>query len=256
MHPRRTPFVGGNWKMNTTLASAVELTEDVAAAVKELEARCDIAIFPPFPYLQAVGHALGHHWISLGAQDVWHKPDGAFTGEVSVDMLTDLGARAVIVGHSERRHVIGEDDDLVNLKLRAALAGDLTAVLCVGETWPQREAGTTDETNLRQLDAALQQVEESALPRLVIAYEPVWAIGTGKTASPADAQAAHHTLRRRLAERWSERAAASIRIVYGGSVHAQNAAELFAQPDIDGGLIGGASLKAADFAAICRAAAG
>ncbi len=240
--------------MNLDLASAVELADHVVAGCSDLESAVDVAVFPPFPYLLPVGKTLGHHWITLGAQDVWHKPNGAFTGEVSVAMLTDLHVKAVLVGHSERRHVIGESDELVHLKLRAALAENLLVVLCVGETWQQREAGKTNDVNLRQLDAALHNIDSSSLSHIVIAYEPVWAIGTGKTATPADAQAAHHAIRNHLAKRFNAVAADAVRIIYGGSVTAANAADLFSQPDVDGGLIGGASLKSADFVAIAHAA--
>jgi len=251
----RRPFVGGNWKMNTDLASAVELADDVNASCAALAQRIDIALFPPFPYLLPVGRTLGHGAIMLGAQDVYHQPDGAFTGEVSVDMLNDLSVTAVLVGHSERRHVIGEDDDLVNRKTMAALDGALVAVLCIGERLEEREAGDTDAVNIRQLRAALEGVEiEHAARQLVIAYEPVWAIGTGRTASPADAQAAHHVIRREFASLFDRTTADGIRIIYGGSVKPANAAELFAQPDVDGFLVGGASLIAADFAAIVKAA--
>lgn len=253
--PHRMPFVGGNWKMNTDLASAVELADDVNAGCAALIQRTDVAVFPPFPYLLPVGKALGHGGVILGAQDVYHEPDGAYTGEVSVDMLTDLSVNVVLTGHSERRHILGEDDDLVNRKTLAALDGALWVVLCIGETLEQRERGETDAINLRQLRAGLEGVPpEQAMRQVIIAYEPVWAIGTGRTATPQDAQAAHHVIRHELASLYGHEAAQTIRIIYGGSVKATNAAALAAQPDIDGFLVGGASLKADEFIAIVRAA--
>lgn len=255
--PHRMPFVGGNWKMNTDLASAVELAEDVNAGCAGLIPHVDVALFPPFPYLLPVGRALGHGGIILGAQDVYHEPDGAYTGEVSVDMLTDLSVNVVLTGHSERRHILGEDDDLVNLKTRAALDGALWVVLCIGETLEQRERGETDAVNLRQLRAGLEGVPpEQATRQIVIAYEPVWAIGTGRTATPQDAQSAHRVIRAELENLYGAEAAQTIRIIYGGSVRPSNAASLAAEPDIDGFLVGGASLKADEFTAIVRAAAG
>jgi triosephosphate isomerase len=246
--------VGGNWKMNTDLASAVELAEGVVAGCADLVQHCDIAVFPPFPYLQAVGKALGHHSILLGAQDVFYEDNGAFTGEVSAEMLVDLNVGVVLAGHSERRHVIGEDDETVNLKARAALDAGLWVILCVGETIEQREAGKTNQVNLGQLRAGLDGVPIEQMRQVTIAYEPVWAIGTGRNAQPADAQAVHNLLRTELAELYDKSVADSVRIQYGGSVKANNALELFSQPDIDGGLIGGASLKVDEFTAIVRAA--
>jgi triosephosphate isomerase (TIM) len=248
------PFVGGNWKMNTDLASAVELAESVVASCAESVQHCDIAVFPPFPYLQAVGKALGHHSILLGAQDVYYEENGAFTGEVSAEMLVDLNVAVVLTGHSERRHVIGEDDEIVNLKTRAALDAGLWVILCVGETIEQRGAAQTDQVNLRQLRGGLQEVPIEQMRQITIAYEPVWAIGTGRNAQPADAQAVHQLLRAELAQLYDESVAESVRIQYGGSVKANNAVELFSQPDIDGGLIGGASLKVDDFSTIVKAA--
>lgn len=273
---KRTPFVGGNWKMNTNRASAIALAEQVAASCGELpKDACEVAIFPPFPYLDVVSQRLAaaDSSILLGAQDVWHEPDGAFTGEVSAAMLADLGARYVLAGHSERRHVIGEDDQLINRKVRAAIGhrpsapadgptdgrhptadGSLNVVLCVGETLEQRQAGRTEDVVLGQVRAGLEGVAAEDLPRIVIAYEPVWAIGTGRTASPEDAQAVHAAIRKALNSGYHGTLADSLRIVYGGSVKSSNAEALFTQPDIDGGLIGGASLDAAEFEAIVRAA--
>ncbi len=247
----RRPIVGGNWKMNTNRASAVALADALRSALAGTPA--EVVVYPPFPYLLEVGRALHGSEIALGAQDAWFEPDGAFTGEVSTAMLLDCGCRWLLVGHSERRHVIGEADELINRKVQAGLDAGLSITLCVGETLQQREAGQTDAINASQLRAGLAGVPESALGRVVIAYEPVWAIGTGRTAGTQDAQAAHEALRSVLHSMYSEAAAASMRIQYGGSVKPDNAAALFACPDIDGGLIGGASLKAADFSSIVRA---
>ncbi|MCA9286906.1 MAG: triose-phosphate isomerase [Phycisphaerales bacterium] len=254
MRPRM-PFVGGNWKMNTDLASAVELAEGVVASCSGFAQQVDIALFPPFVYLQAVGRALGHRAIVLGSQDLWPEPPGAFTGSIGPAMLADLNVRAVIVGHSERRLHQCEDDRLVGRKLRVALESNLTAVLCVGESLEQRESGLALATVERQLGAALASVSEPDPLRLVVAYEPIWAIGTGRTASPADAQEVHGAIRQVLAKRYDAGLSRSVRIIYGGSVNGRNASDLLAQPDVDGGLVGGASLKAEEFTAICAAAA-
>ena len=252
----RKPFVGGNWKMNTDQASAAELTRSVVEGVADIA--CDVAVFPPFPYLLTVAGILRERssTVMLGAQDAYHEADGAFTGEVSLAMLKDCGVSAVLIGHSERRHVINEPDELIALKTRAVIEAGLHAVLCIGETLHQREAGETDAVNERQLRSALAEINADQAGHLTVAYEPVWAIGTGKTATPDDAQNAHGKVRSVLGDLLGADAAAGIRIQYGGSVKPGNAAELFAQPDIDGGLIGGASLKAADFAAIVKATAG
>jgi triosephosphate isomerase len=193
--------------------------------------------------------------VQLGAQDCYQKPDGAFTGEVSLDMLKDCGVQSVLCGHSERRHIIGENDELINTKLRAVLDAGLVGVLCLGETLEEREAGHTDPVNQRQLRAGLADVSGDNLERVIIAYEPVWAIGTGKTATPADAQDVHCKLRRIIGQLYNAEAAHRTRIIYGGSVKASNSEELFRMPDIDGGLIGGASLKSTEFASIVKAAA-
>ncbi|TVQ63387.1 MAG: triose-phosphate isomerase [Phycisphaerales bacterium] len=259
--PSRKPIVGGNWKMYTTQDAAAGLARDVAAGLiagTGEGAGVEVVVFPPFPYLLTVGAVLRERGgpVALGGQDVWTQPEGAFTGEVSGEMLRDCGCTHALVGHSERRHVLGESDELVGEKLRAALSAGLHAVLCVGEKLDEREGGRTDAVNERQLRAALAGVGAGDLSRVVIAYEPVWAIGTGKTATPEDAQRAHAAIRAVVASMYDADAAEAIRIQYGGSVKPGNAAELFAQPDIDGGLIGGASLQASDFLAICGAAGG
>ncbi len=254
----RRPFVAGNWKMNTNRAGAVRLALDIADGLSGAHAGVDSAVCPPFVYLDPVGRALAakDSPLALGAQNVSPEHDGAFTGEVSAAMLRDIGCRFVLTGHSERRHGMGESDDLVGRKARAALAGGLHCILCVGETIEQRRAGQTDAVNEAQTRAALRGVDAgSARERLTIAYEPVWAIGTGLSATPADAQEAHAKLRRLLAELLGQPASLTIRILYGGSMKPSNASELLSQPDIDGGLIGGASLNAPDFLAILAAAA-
>jgi len=253
----RKPFVGGNWKMNTDLASASELSRGLADALVH-EARVETAVFPPFPYLLAVGGMLRDRasTIVLGAQDAYFEDAGAFTGEVSLSQLKDCGVGMVLVGHSERRHVIGETDEVVNRKTLAVLRAGLQCVLCVGETLEQREAGQTDQVNERQVRSALAGVrDESMIDRLVIAYEPVWAIGTGRTASPDDAQQAQARIREVVAAMYEPAIADRLRIIYGGSVKAANAPTLFERPDVDGGLIGGASLKLDEFVAIVRSAA-
>ncbi len=251
----RRPFVGGNWKMNTTRSTGVEIARAVRAGVESGRAPgVETVLFPPFVYLNTIAEELGGA-LALGGQDVWTEQSGAFTGEISADMLRDVGATWALAGHSERRHVLGEPDELVGKKTAAALKGGLSVVLCVGETLEQREAGETDEVNARQTRAGLAGVSKEQLGRIVIAYEPVWAIGTGKTATPEDAQNAHTKIRALIGELYDEDAAAALRLVYGGSVKPDNARELFRKSDIDGGLIGGASLKADDFLAICDAAA-
>lgn len=251
----RRPFVGGNWKMNTDLASAVALAEKIVAGIGSLTEQCDVAVFPPFPYLQSVGRTLGDHGVTLGAQNVYHEANGAFTGEISVEMLLDLKVGVVLIGHSERRHVIGENDDLINLKALKAVEAGLDIIFCLGETMTQREAGQTKQINLGQLESGLRGIPAQRMRRVTIAYEPVWAIGTGLSATTDDAEAAHGDIRGKLGDLYDDSVAKSVRIQYGGSVNANNAGVLFAQPNIDGGLIGGASLKADDFLAIVRDAA-
>ncbi len=214
----RRPFVGGNWKMNTDLASAAELADDVVAGAADLVERCDIAVFPPFPYLQAVGRTLGHHGVMLGAQDLCPQPNGAFTGEVSTDMLVDLHVEVVLVGHSERRHVIGEDHDLVNAKLVAALDAGLQVILCIGETLEQRQAGQTRQINVAQLRSGLRGVGPEQMRLVTLAYEPVWAIGTGNVAGPRDAAAVHEVIRAAICDLLNEDTGRTTRIQYGGSV--------------------------------------
>ncbi len=252
---QRTPFIGGNWKMNTLRADAIALTRAVIERCSSMTSSIDVAIFPPFPWLSDAKELLKGSSILLGAQDVSHEGNGAYTGEVSAAMLLDAGCDCVLAGHSERRHIIGESDSLVNRKTRAALDAGLWVILCIGETLEQRERGETDRININQVRAGLDGVPiEQAQRQMIIAYEPVWAIGTGVNASPDDAQAAHAVIRREIESLYDADTARMIRIIYGGSVKPSNANELFAQRDVDGFLVGGASLNAEEFAAIARSA--
>jgi triosephosphate isomerase (TIM) len=250
----RRLFVAGNWKMNTTLASARALASELASAVPSDRTAADVLVAPPFPYLLAVRDALSGSGIQLGAQNAWHTPPGAFTGEVGVEMLKDVGCRQVILGHSERRHVLEENDELINNKVKAVLAGGLDVILCVGELLSERDADQTEAVLNLQMDGGLEDIPAESLSRITIAYEPVWAIGTGKTATPDQAEAAHVYLRDWLAEHYSSEIAERTRILYGGSVNSKNAAELLNQTNVDGALVGGASLKADAFLPIIQAA--
>jgi triosephosphate isomerase len=250
----RVKLVAGNWKMNGTLASSQALLKAVLPPLSALN-RARYAVCAPFPYLAAAGQALRGSKVALGAQDLSPFEDGAYTGGVSGAMLADCGCRFVIVGHSERRSVFAEGDDTVALKYAQAVKYRLTPVLCVGETLAEREAGVTEAVVARQLDAVIQRCGLAALAQGVIAYEPVWAIGTGRTATPQQAQAVHAFIRGRLGAS-DRRLAENLLILYGGSVKANNAVQLFAMTDVDGGLIGGASLVAEEFVAICAAAQG
>ena len=249
--PRKL-FIAGNWKMNLSSASAVALAEGLVQQLGSAEA-VDLAVCPPFVHLPAVGNALAGSAIALGAQDVFYENDGAFTGEISAAMLKDVGCSLVICGHSERRHVIGETDELINRKLLKAISDGLKAILCVGELLSQREANETLEVVSRQVHLGLEGVSAADMAGVVIAYEPVWAIGTGVVATTDQAQEVHAMIRGLLAELYDPATVETTRIQYGGSVKPDNAAELLACPDIDGALVGGASLKAQDFAAIVQA---
>ena len=249
MRPR---LVAGNWKMNGTRAEILPLVQALKDGLGTA-LRAEVAVCPPFIYLPLVGELLEGTPVALGAQDVCEEAAGAYTGEVSGPMLRDYHCRYVIVGHSERRQVYREDDGRVARKFSRALDSRLIPILCLGETLAEREAGNTRAVVERQLRAVLEQSGVPGLRAAVIAYEPVWAIGTGRNATPAQAQEVHAFIRGRIAERDPE-TAGSLPILYGGSVKGANAAALFAMPDIDGGLIGGASLSAAEFLAICRAA--
>jgi triosephosphate isomerase len=240
--------------MNTTSETGAALAKGVAAGVPSALPRTDVLVCPPFPYLALVRDAIQGSAVSLGAQNGYHEPPGAFTGEVSMDMLVDVGCTSVILGHSERRHVLKETDRLINAKVKAARAKGLQALLCVGELLAEREADRTEAVLDEQMAGGLDGISEDTLQGVVIAYEPVWAIGTGKTASPEQAQAAHAHLRNWLRARYNPRTADAMRILYGGSVKPENALELMHQPDVDGALVGGACLKADSFLAIVQAA--
>jgi len=251
----RRPFIGGNWKMNLHKQDALALASALADRVTGDAVQ--VAVFPAFPYLLPVATVLHERSapIAVGAQDFYIKPNGAYTGEVSLSMLQDCGVTTVLVGHSERRHVLGETDPLINDKVLAALEAGMDVILAIGEKIEQREAGKTDAINIGQLGYGLAGVSSEQMKRVTVAYEPVWAIGTGKTATPEDAQKAHAVIRQAIAFMFDQTIADGVRIQYGGSMKGSNAAELLAQPDIDGGLIGGAALKAEEFAAIIDAAA-
>lgn len=246
----RTHYIAGNWKMNTDKAGAVKLATDLVAALKGKKGKYMIGV--PFVYLDAVAQVTKGSNIILAAQDVAATANGAHTGEVSTQMLKDIGVQCVIIGHSERRHEIGESDYLINTKVKKALADGLEVDLCIGELLSEREAGKAEQVCAFQLSADLAGVTADEMKRVTIAYEPVWAIGTGKTATPEDAQAMHKFIRGYIAKLYSQAVADEVLIQYGGSMKASNAKELLAQPDIDGGLIGGASLKADTFVPICE----
>ena len=248
----RRKLVAGNWKMNGSKASIKELLDGIKQGIADVT-DADVAVCVPFVYLGEVESQLNGTPIAWGAQNMSDQPSGAFTGEISSSMLNDFGCSYVIVGHSERRTLYGEDDAVVASKFAAIRAAGMTPILCVGETLEEREKGITEDVVARQLDAVIDAEGIGAIGDAVIAYEPVWAIGTGKTATPEQAQEVHDFIRKRLASQDST-VAEKTRILYGGSMNASNAAELLAKPDIDGGLIGGASLKADDFLTICRAA--
>jgi triosephosphate isomerase len=245
----RRPFIAGNWKMNLNRAAAVALAEGVAKGAERLDG-VDLAVCPPSCYLDAVGRAIAGSKVALGAQNMYHEKDGAFTGELSAAMLCDLGCKCVILGHSERRHVLGETDGAINRKVHAALAAGLIPIVCVGELLAEREAGQTLPVIRRQFDGSLAGLSADQMMKIVIAYEPVWAIGTGKVATPQQAEDVHLALRKLMEERYNKLLAEAVRIQYGGSVKPENAAELLKQPDIDGALVGGASLKADQFLGI------
>jgi triosephosphate isomerase len=251
----RKPFIAGNWKMNLDRAEAIALANAVANGAAEVVAEVEIAICPPFVYLDPVRQALGNSLVGLGAQNLYFEPSGAFTGETSAAMLKDVGCRYVILGHSERRHVLGETDAVVNKKMHAALAAGLEPILCVGELLAEREAGQTMKVVRQQFEGSCAGISAEQMAQTVLAYEPVWAIGTGKVATPQQAEEVHSALRKMIAEGYNSQIADQVRIQYGGSVKPSNAAELLSQPNIDGALVGGASLKAEDFLGIVAGAA-
>lgn len=245
----RRPLVAGNWKMNGTRDSARALVHAVSVGVDGV----DVALCPPFVLLDLVAELLSGSQVLLGAQNVARERPGAFTGEVAAEMLQEVGCRMVLVGHSERRQYYAESDEVVAEKTQRATEADLIPVICLGETLEERQRGATEEVVARQLDAVIARCGIAAMRQSVLAYEPVWAIGTGHTATPQEANAVHAFLRQRVADA-DPQVAGGLRILYGGSVKSANAGELFAMPDIDGGLIGGASLLADEFIEICRLA--
>lgn len=250
----RTPLVAGNWKMNGTESSVADLVRGISAGAANVSG-VEILLCPSFVFLNQVQSLIHDSSIQLGAQNLYPATNGAFTGEISGEMLADAGCKYVLVGHSERRALMGDSDGVVAAKFAAAQRAGLTPILCLGETLDERQSGTTMTVIGGQFAAVVESVGIESFANAVIAYEPVWAIGTGETATPDQAQEVHSALRAMAAKR-SARIAADLRLLYGGSVKASNAAELFSMADIDGGLIGGASLDAGEFLSICAAAAG
>jgi len=253
LNTNRKPIVAGNWKMNNTVAEALALVTEIKRRAVEVKG-VDIVLCPPFTALQSVSNAVSGTAIGLGAQNMHWEKSGAFTGEVSAAMLRELYCHYVIIGHSERRALFGETDEAVNRKIKTALASNLRPIVCVGETLKQRQANQTEAVIRAQVLNGLKDIAPDQFATVIMAYEPVWAIGTGMTATPAQAQDVHLFIRGLLQEMAGERAAQAVRIQYGGSVKPANAKELFHQPDIDGGLIGGAALDADLFMAIVNAA--
>ena len=247
----RRPILAGNWKMNLLISEAAALAGSLAKSVGDVTDR-DVVLIPPFTSLATVREAIAGTRIGLGAQNGYSEPSGAFTGEVAMPMLTDAGCTYVLVGHSERRQYFGETNASCNTKIRAALAAGLTPIYCIGETLDQREAGDMMKVVETQITDGLAGFSAADLATMVVAYEPIWAIGTGKTATPAQAQEVHAFIRTLIAKLLGEDFAAKLRIQYGGSVKADNVDELMGQPDIDGALVGGAALKAEGFARIVR----
>ena len=244
----RTPIIAGNWKMNMTPAEAERLVVELIPLVKD--AACEVVVCPPYVDLALVGKLLVGTNIKLGAQNIHWAPKGAFTGEISADMLLAMGVTHAIVGHSERRQYFGETDETVNKRAKAALDANITPIICVGETLEQREGGVTDTIVSKQTVAALAGFSAEEVARSVVAYEPIWAIGTGKTATNEDANTTIKVIRGAIAGVYGQKVADVVRIQYGGSMNAKNASELMAMPEIDGGLIGGASLKSEDFSKV------
>jgi triosephosphate isomerase len=251
----RRPVIAGNWKMYKTQAEA-RAYFSVFAPLVQGSTHCDIIVAPPFTALAASVEAVKGTMISIAAQNMHGKPEGAFTGEVSAAMLVEVGCRGVIIAHSERRQFFGETDETANIKVKAALAAGLTPILCVGELLAQREAGKTEEVLERQFSGGVAALTGAEFSRIILAYEPVWAIGTGRTATPEHAESVHGAIRGVLLERYGRERASAVRIIYGGSVNAENVDTLCSKPDIDGALVGGASLKADSFARIVRAKVG
>lgn len=239
--------------MNTDLESGIRLAASIADSTAKCE-NCEVVIYPPFPFLQAIGSVVDQSNLRLGAQNAWFEENGAFTGEVSSEMLAELGVTSILVGHSERRHIFGETDQMIAAKVKKLIGKGFQVVLCVGETLDERESGNTLDVVLHQVQDGLNGIPHPSMQHVVIAYEPVWAIGTGKTATPDDAQEIHKSIRACILERYDEEIAEALRIQYGGSVNSENATALLACADIDGALVGGASLTAESFTAIVFAA--
>ena len=247
----RRRLIAGNWKMNLNKADSAALVQAIVTGL--VDAGVDVAVCPPATYLDAVCQAAAGSPVAVGAQNMYHEASGAFTGELSPEMLTDVGCGLVILGHSERRHIFKESNEDICKKVHAALAAGLTPIVCVGELLEEREAGKTAEVVADQVNGSLDGVTAAQAAQIVIAYEPVWAIGTGKVATPEQAEEVHADLRKLLENRYNAETANTIRIQYGGSVKPENAAELLGQPNIDGALVGGASLKADSFLGIINA---
>jgi len=248
----RKKLIAGNWKMNTNFIEAQQLTLDIAQYLEQNHPTCDVLICPPFPYLAYLNYKFQQREFYLGAQNCAAEEKGAFTGDVAADMLVSCGVQFVLIGHSERRSIFGESNELINRKIKLAIHSGLKPVFCIGETLAEREAGKVEEVIANQIELGLAEVDD--ISTIIFAYEPVWAIGTGKTASPEQAQEVHAFIRTIIEKKYSADASQQAIILYGGSCNAANAASLFAQKDIDGGLIGGASLKLADFSKIIEAA--
>ncbi|MFY8073061.1 MAG: triose-phosphate isomerase, partial [Pirellula sp.] len=249
----RRLLIAGNWKMNLDRGRSLALVQGLVESLRNTS-NVDVAVCPPSVYLGEMGKALHGSNIGLGAQNAYNQPEGAYTGEVSCAMLKDVGCQYVILGHSERRAIFGETDKMVNEKLHAVLAAGLTPIVCVGETLEQREAGQTEQVVRSQCSGSLEGLSHEQMLKTVLAYEPVWAIGTGKTATPAQAEEVHHGIRTLLANLFSNETSQKVIILYGGSVKADNALELLSEPNIDGALVGGASLKQDSFLGIVQAA--
>ncbi len=250
----RRKVIAGNWKMNNDLTGSKDLINKLVQELKNEKYNCEVIICPPFTSLAEAGNLLKGSSIMLGAQNMHEEESGAFTGEISASMIKSTGSRYVILGHSERRTIFKESDQLINKKLKAALKNGLKPIFCIGETLEEREKNITNNVLKRQVTVGLEGISETELKDIIIAYEPVWAIGTGRTATPAQAEDAHNFIRNLIKEKYSKNAAENIIIQYGGSVKPDNSGELLSQPDIDGALVGGACLKADSFIAIIKSA--
>ncbi len=250
----RKKVVAGNWKMNKNLNEAIQLVSELKNELSNFEPNCEVIVCPPFTNLESVNTIIKDSKIHLGAQNMYFEDSGAFTGEISADMLLSVGVEYVIVGHSERRAIFKETDEVINLKLKQAFKKDLKPILCVGETLEQRESGEMKSVIKSQVTGALKEIPASDISKMILAYEPVWAIGTGKTATPEQAQEVHKFIRELISELYDETTAENLTIQYGGSVKPANAASLLSQPDIDGALVGGACLQAQSFVEIIKSA--